>query len=772
MANDRARYEQALSKGHAYGWDQRWPDAIREFQAAIGEFPQEPAPYAGLGVAYDGLNDSRKALENYKLAARYSQGDIIYLKPVAELQERLGQLNEAGQSYMAIGEVHLRQRKLDEAMVNWLRAVRLAPDLIAVRQRLAAVYQKQGQIRPAIHEYLAIARVLQRQGNVQQALETCQVALKMDPRNADVLTAIELIQQGEMLPAEGEAAPAPQPAGTGAADAKLPLPSLLEPQADEWQSVAKDEESSSPVQDARRMAMEQLAGVIFEEEEEDELLTPGRGQGLSKTERDALITQALDYQTRGMLNEAISSYERAITGGVTNTAAHFNLGLLYQDKLRFEDAIREFELSVQDQEYRLASHFALGESYRARGRIDKALEHFIVVLKIVDLDTVRHDQADRLIELYENLADSLMTKGEPEQATNFANALVEFLSHKGWEDKVKEARSRLDSLSSGGRTMILGDILTAGSEHVLESLFLSQEYARRGMFSSAMEETYRAIQLSPDYLPAHLQLAELLARQDRLENAVVKLVTVGDTYRARGDMNGAINIYERALELAPLDLSTRARLIELLKRHGRIDRSLEHYIAMGEAYYNLAQVDKARETYQEALKLAPRGAADKKWRFRLLRLIADIDMQRFDWKRALSAYVELRTNDQDDERLAINLIDLYYKVGQPESALRELDRYLIQLVKGGRGVKVTHILEDMVERRPADAGLIDRLAHLYIHQKRVKDAVNLLDKLGEAQLDAGQTRQAAVTIQKIIKLNPPNVTSYRQLLQRMQQDLA
>lgn len=752
MAKNRAVYEDALGRGHSYSWDQNWSEAIEAFKAAIQVVDNEPAPYAGLGMAHFELNEFHKALENYKLAAHYSQGDIIYLKQVAEVQEKLNQAKDASQTYLSMGEVLLRQKRVDEAVVNWMRAINLDPNLIPAHQRLGAIYQRQGQTQNAIREFLIVAHIFQKQGDTNRAMETCQAALKLDPRNAEVLTALELLKQGEEIAVD-------------APDEKAPQALIADLDEDD---VEADVEISSPVQDAQRMALEQLAEELFEEEDE----TFGQPQGMSKLERDALISQALDYQTRGMLNEAISTYEKVIKGGVTSTAAHFNLGLLYQDKLRFEDAIREFQIAVQDNEYRLGSHFALGESYRARGRIDKAVEHFINVLKIVDLKTVQHEQADRLIELYEHLADGLRTKGEPEQATNFANALVEFLSHKGWEDKVREARNRLNALSSGGRTMILGDILTAGSAQVLESLYLSQEYAKRSKYNSAIEETYRAIQLSPDYLPAHLQLAELLALQDRLNIAVTKFVTIGDTYRARGDNNGTINAYERALEFSPLDLSIRARLIDLLKRHGLIDRSLEHYVAMGEAYYQLAQVDKARETYQEALKLAPRGSAEKKWRLKLMKLIADIDMQRFDWRRALGAYRELRAAEPNDERLAITLIDLYYRVGQAVSALRELDRYLIQLVKSGRGAKVPGLLEDMVDRRPGDAGLVNRLVRLYIQQKKPQKAVEVLDKLGEEQLNAGETENAIKTIENILKLKPPNALSYKQLLDRLYQDVS
>jgi tetratricopeptide (TPR) repeat protein len=743
------RYEEALNRGHSYSWDQQWPEAIEAFRTAVKEFPQEPAPYAGLGMAYAELGQLSKALDNYKTAARYSKGDIIHLKPIAELQEQIGMSVEAGQTHQAIGEIQLRLQKIDEAVTHWLRATRLAPDALLSHQRLASVYQRQGQTPNAVQEYLAMARIFQMQGQSDKAMEACQTALRLDPRHSEALTALEFLQHGHPLPEPTEL-PTPIPASS-------PLGSLEE---NVWSGNDDKGDSSSPVQDAQRKALAELAGVIFDESEDDDEQDLG---GIAKLERDALITQALDYQTKGMVNEAISFYERAIAAGVTSPAAHFNLGLLLQEKMRFDEAIREFETTVKDPDFRLASHFALGESYRGRGRIEKAIEHFITALKIVDLDTVQHDQADRLIELYENLADSLLTKGESEQAVGFANSLVEFLSRKGWKDKVKDARTRLDSLS-GGRTMILGDILTAGSQHVLESLYLGQEYARRSFYSSAIEETYRAIQLSPDYLPAHMQLGDLLAQQNRPEAAVMKFMVVGDAYRARGDINGAIFAYERSADISPMDLNLKGRLIDLLKRHGDIDRSLEHYIAMGEVYYQLAQVDKARESYQEALKLAPRGAPEKKWRVRLLRLIADIDLQRFDWRRALAAYQELHKEDPTDERATITLVDLYYKVGQPESGLRELDRYLIYLVKSGRGGKVEGILTDMLQQRPTDSGAADRLLRLYGQRKQIDQAIKLLDQLGEAQLNAGETAKAIQTIEKLLKLNPPNRGDYEQLL--------
>ena len=753
MAKNQARFDAALTHGNDLLWENKnLAEAIQAYQIAIAEFPNKPAPYHGLGAAYANLDQLGKALENYKLAARFSRGDIIHLRQVADIQERLGNLNDAGKTYMAIGEVELGRRRLNEAMTNWLRAVRLEPNLLKAHQRLASIYERQKSIHNAIREYLAIARILNSESEQTKALQACKLALKLDPRNIEVLKAIELIKQGKSLSVAGES-PTPQ---TSDAISEVSQHMAAALQTRGLSHVRQVDDTASPVQDARRMASQQLAQELFSDDSDD----------IGVLQRATLISQALDFQTRDMINEAISSYEQAMSAGVEHPAAHFNLGLLYQDNLRYDDAIREFEISVDEYNYRLASHFALGESYRAKGQVEKAIENFINVLKIVDLATVEIEHADRLIELYENLADSLVTQGEHDQASGFANALVEFLGHKGWEDKVKEARSRLDSISGSGM-MILGDVLTSGTEQVLESLHLSQEYTKRGMYDTAIEEIYRAIQISPDYLPAHLRLAEALSKQGRREAASNKYAMIADTYQVRGDINGAVLSYEKVVTLSPLDIPVKIRLIDLLKRHGMVDKALEQYVAMGDAHFQLAQIDKARGVYQDALKLAPRGSEEKNWKTKLLQLMAEIDMQRFDWKRALTAYRELRKLNVDDERTAITIVDLYYKVGQPAYAIAELDAYLKQLIRSKRSGKVQGILKDMVQRRPSDTHLVERLSRLYIQQRRVDDAVALLEKLAESQIDAGDTPRAIETINKIIKLNPANVTSYQQLMAQL-----
>ena len=168
--------------------------------------------------------------------------------------------------------------------------------------------------------------------------------------------------------------------------------------------------------------------------------------------------------------------------------------------------------------------------------------------------------------------------------------------------------------------MILGDILTSGSEHVLESLYLSQEYAKRGLYNAAMEEAYRIIQLSPEYLPAHMQLGNSCWPRRNAPTPRYRSTSPSATHSAaRGDVNNAINAYERVVDISPLDVSIRARLStwpRVTARSTGRSTSTWRWATPTTSWPSLTGRGK---TYQEGLKLAPRGTRAGRWRARFLR---------------------------------------------------------------------------------------------------------------------------------------------------------
>lgn len=372
MAKDRTLYQRALRYGHASNREERWQEAANAFKIAIREFPGEPEAYGGLGDALFGLRQLEKALDCYKIAARFSNGNYTYLQKVADIQERLGQLSEASRTYMAAGEILLRQRDLDTAIANWQRAVRLNPGLLGAHQRLATVFQRQDDIKAAVREYLAIARILQMRGEEAKALTMCQAALRLDPGNEDVVMAMQLIRRGVEAVEEPEPEPVivplpPEPEPEAAAlagsmvEAVRKMADAFESEKQEWELPKVQHPVQDPIEAARRLAQDQLAEEIFREEEDEDLLYGTRDGGLSKLERDALVGQGMDFQLRGRVKEAIGCYERAASGGLDVAAIHFTLGMLYLDLKELSPARRALARAAKDAAYQAPIRLVMNE---------------------------------------------------------------------------------------------------------------------------------------------------------------------------------------------------------------------------------------------------------------------------------------------------------------------------------------------------------------------------------------------------------------------------
>jgi tetratricopeptide (TPR) repeat protein len=749
LAGDRKAYDKAIREGLDFAWAGKWEKAVASYRLALAQDPADPTLYSHLGLAYLELGRFPEALEAYGQASRLTPDEPAPLMRIAEIHERLRQPHAAADALFSASEIHRRRLAWTQAIQILQRALDLYSDHLRSRLALAEIFRQLDQPKRAVKEYLSLARALQRQGEAKKALDQCQVALEVEPTNPEARALAEALQMG--APADKiEVGPPPV------------------------------EEGASPADMARDRALEELAGIPFEDSPTEPAADISAFEGVAVSDRvparptlsrpqiDALVAQAIDYQTRGLIDEAIAAYTRAIDAGVDRPAAHFNLGLLYQQKLRPEPAIDEFKKAVLHPQYGLGSHFALGECYKALGRIDEALEHFVQVLKIVDLGTVQREQADDLMQLYDALADSFIAKGDREKGLTFANSLVDFLSSKGWEDKARAARQRLDSMSEEGVTVSLAEILAApGAEGILASMSLSQEYVRRGALTAATEVCYRAVQEAPTYLPLHLRLAEIFGQDGRVEDAVNKYQGVADLYLVRDEKRQAIGVYKRMLRLIPMDVGVRSRLIDLLISSGEIDQALDQYLALADGYYQMAQVDKSLEKYAEALRLVPRAADEKARRARLLRKMADIHMRRANWSEAAKLFRQLVTAAPDDERARLHLIDLNYRLGRTKEADGETVALVDYYRQHGTMERAVALLQEAVRLQPQQMALRARVARAYIDAGLKDQAIQELDTLGELQLDAGLREQAMATVRFIISLKPKNVEAYRQLLAQL-----
>lgn len=764
MVGKRSVFEEAMKRASNYAWEKQWSKAIVEYKRALAEFPDDLTALVSLGMAHLESRQLEEALSAYQKASRLTPKDPLAWERVADVQERLGRLDEAAETYVAMANIYVERKEMGKAVETWLRATRLVPDHLRAHLRLSEAYAKQGKARAAAGECLTLARILQRRGQIEKAIQQCRLALELDPRNTQAYATLEALRAGKKVE---KVKP-------------TPIPAAIEiGKATEIEEEIEEKEKDSPVDTAKQKALMELAETLFEEHPVEEAVADvtafveGRrareaAPKLTQGQIDTILGHAIDSQTRGAIDKAIANYSRLIEAGVDQPAIHFSLGLLFQEKMQLNEAIRELSLTTRHPEYGLASHFALGECYQAQGKIEDALEHFIEVLKIIDLQTAQRDQADDLIQLYDSLAESYTAKGDRDKAITFLDSLVDFLSGKGWQDKVMKARRRLDSVAAEGVTRSLAEILEVpGSEEVLASMAMSQEHMKRNRLLTAIEEIYRAIEMAPTYLPLHLRLAEVFVRQERLEEAIAKYMAVAEVYHMRGDDRQAIGVYKQVLKMSPMDVNVRVRMIDLLVSRGKIDQALEQYMSLADDYYQLAQIDKALEKFNEALYLASRASNERTWKVQILHKIGDINMQRVDWRRATAAYEEIKALSPDDEQVRTYLFDLYQKQGQIHKALAELRDLVRYYEAKGQSQKALRILKDAVQLRPQEMSLRALLARAYAQQGMKREAVAELDALGEMQLEAGLRDEAVQTVKQIIALEPPNVEAYRQLLDRI-----
>jgi tetratricopeptide (TPR) repeat protein len=748
MAGNRDLYEQAMRSAFDHSWNRNWKGAIEAYKQALTEFPRDLAATLGLGGAFVELGQPQVALKIFERAAQIAPADdTTALAKLADAQERLGELEQAAATHTQIGHLFARKGKPEEAADAWIQASRLVPEQVEVYLRLAQVLEELGREGQAASEYMTVANIAQRRGEPERALEYCQAALRLDPENRQaraMLGALPGLHQSvdDRVDVWGES----EPEETQAEEADaLSLDALSEDE---------DAGDQSPMERAQRHALQELANMLFE----------AGSEGSPDLSTVSIIGQAIDQQTRGLLDDAIESYRRTLSSGLTRTAVFYNLGMLYYQRLRYDQAVESFRRTMRDEAYTLGSHYALGLTYYASGKIDRSLEHFLEVVKTVDLKTVRSDQAAALNGTYQQLSDRYIAKGDTHKANVFIQTLLRFFSQRHWEKKVYEARRQMDSLSSNGDSMTLAEYLeTPETEVVVTAMAMTGEYMRRNMLMTAAEECFRAIQQASSYLPLHIRLAEIFLKQERTPEAITKYLVVADVSQIRGDTQQAIRIYDRVLRIAPMDVSVRTKLIDLLATRGEVDQALEQYLSLADVYYQVAQVERALETYQEALSLASNSSDETGWKANILHRIGDIYNQRVDWAQATRSYESIAGLNPKDERAQLALVDLYYKQGQNKKALQSLDALLAIYQSAGNTRKVLEVLREAVQARPEEMGLRARLAAAFARQRMTKEAIAEYDALGEMQLEAGLREEAARTIQTIISLGPDDVDGYRRL---------
>jgi len=757
-----------MNQGHSYAWDQEWKKAANSYRKALEEIPDSSKALSSLGLALLQSQQFDEALQIYQRVAQISPTDPVPFERIAQLSERLGQLKQAANAAMKAAELYLSNRDAEKAIENWGHVTMLNPEHIMARSRLALTHEKLGQNQQAVTEYLAVASLLQRGGNLEKATELVNKAIRMAPSSAEAKQAQTLLRNGQLLPK-------PMRPRGGTAPLMMSQVKQLNP------PTAPVESSMDPIAEARQSALTTLAEVLFDYSDESpsaqtrrglSAIVRGTGQlSQHQAEQTKIVLhlgQAIDAQTKGQDSLAADELEGALEAGFDHPALYFSLGLLRSKTERTESALRYLGHAVKHVDFTLGARLLMGELLNRMGRANEASVEYLEALKQADSLIVPDEYADEIRQLYEPLIEAQAADTDETNQLRLCKNIQELLMREDWRNHLLKAREQLPKTQEGDTPLPIAEvIIQAQSSQILDAISQVNQLARQGKLRSAMEEAFHALQTAPTYLPLHSLIGDLLVREGHTNEAIAKYTTIATAYSVRGESSQATKILRRVTELAPMDLNARTRLIDQLIVRGEVDEAINEYLEVADIYYRLAELDMARKTYTNALRVVQQSNADRSWNVHILQRMADIDMQRLDWKQAMRVFEQIRTLRPDNENVRKNLIDLNLRLAQQPQAIAELENYLSYLDTNGKSEQRILFLEELVKENEDRIILRRALAEQYKQAGRIESAVEQLDAIGEMLIEQGKNEEAANTIQQILLLNPPNAEDYRKLLSQL-----
>ncbi len=769
MTGRQDLFDESMRLGHSAAWETDWDRAAGYYQKALAEFPESPDALNSLGLALLETGKHREALGVYFRAAKAAPEDPVAREKCAEIFEILGQIKDAIETREAVAELYSRRRDVEKAVANWNHMARLAPENLAVRSRLALTYERLGRRRQAVEEYIAIACILQKAKKPDRAIEAAQRALGLIPADPEAGNTLRLLREGRPLPAPLPPKPATSPLRPAEvkeylekdteaeSDRALDDPeTTAQRQALSYLAGVLFEEPKEPVAAAGKGAIKRGKADVSDR------------KSLGRPQMYRSLSTAIDLQSRGSSAQAVKEYERAIEAGLDHPTVHYNLGLLYKDIGETDKARKHLMSSLGHPDLDMGANLSLGRIARAEGDQAEAARFLLQALRRADSLSVADGQSTQLDEMYDAMQASL-NADNPEGLRKIVENTLAFLTGPAWLSNVRKARATVDSDTDIGKVKTIADWLaTGGTEQVVRALDRIEILMAEEHYSAAMEEAYLALQYAPNYLSLHMRMADILMKTHRTEAAVEKLQVIAATHRVRGENRQAADVYAQILRYSPVDISLRTHLIDLLAQQDRVDEAVDQYLELVDLYRQMAETDQARATLEQALSLTQRGTVSRSKQLKILHKMADIDLSRLEWRGALRVYGQVRKLDPTDEKARRESVDLNLRLGQEEQAARELDGYLEYLVQNARGTEALALLEEMAREHPGKQALHARLAEAYRAAGRTADAIAQYDALGEIQLDAGAAREAARTIQIIISLNPPDAEGYKELLRNLE----
>jgi tetratricopeptide (TPR) repeat protein len=571
-----------LRRGDDYLANKKLPEALIEYQAAVGADPRNGQARLQLGRAFAASGNTVKAMEQLVRAADLLPQDARAQTDAARALLAVGRFEDAGSRAARVLErdpTHVDAHVLRAAATAGLKdvtgaietleeAIRLDPHRSGIYLDLATLRAVQGQqpeaeagfkqaiaVAPnSIEAHLALGNYYWLVRRVKDAENTLLNALKIDLRDQNVNQFLANLYIVTGRPAEAEA---PLRRVAEASDRAQPQITL----ADYYIRQRRPDEARRVLEgvakrpEAAAAARSRLAAIEYEAGRRDvahqlvdDLIReqPGNAQ--------VLVVKGGWLLGERNIAEALRTAQAAVAADSNLADTHALLGAVHRVRNQSEEAVKAYLEALKLQPRAFGPRVALAHLYVSLGQGDRALA----------------------------LAREAVAAMPQSVDARFALARALFAT-----GQLSEAHSEVQ--------LVVDATPNAAS---VQNLLGRIEY-RRGNATAARDAFTRALRLEPRSLEALAGLVNLdmaaKKREDatrRVEAAVAQtpdnasmLLLAGRTYALTGDLDKAEAALNRAIDVDP--------------------SLLEAYHVLGQLYVRQKRLDEARKAYEQRLTQRP-----------------------------------------------------------------------------------------------------------------------------------------------------------------------
>ncbi|HWW14428.1 MAG TPA: tetratricopeptide repeat protein [Candidatus Dormibacteraeota bacterium] len=318
-------------------------------------------------------------------------------------------------------------------------------------------------------------------------------------------------------------------------------------------------------------------------------------------------------------------------------------------------------------------------------------------------------------------------------------------------------------------------------------------YATQGFTVKAIAMYKKISKLKPS-LESVLKLAELYTQQGLFNDARAQYLQVAEEFLKSGELENAVRIFQKILEMDPENTAMRIRLAEVYVRLGKKNDAWQIFSAAAETLRSKGNLPGAEEVLHRMLTLDPGNsyallmqgrnlleAGDAEAAIDSLRKVPDLDSNPEGLRDLLKAY--LKTGHLSDAgTLASKLLtvhndlasistfaDALMQAGHYENALQVYDQHSDRLLAedSDKVLKNLHSVIGHVRDNPAS---LEKLLDLFQKAGESTHITEVIELLAHASVQSGDLARARDLYQRLATMEPGNplhMNNYQQVVSQI-----